>query len=219
MLVIYNSYKWGSKLLKRLLLVAGPPGAGKSTLISALHTGKLPSLAEYLNILPEQCFYLEAVDLPYSDWQKIDTLVLHYDLFRQYKDGSFRHLDLLFDHFTVVEVLLLEVTGPSLLWRNSGKMSRMLARIYSLSKPGYRKNLSAVFRKQWLFLRPTVVGNLYQHFITFLGKKQIKAVYPVNTSGFSLDPVRALQKQLFRTPLNQYNNNWRQSKDRITIYP
>lgn len=189
--------------MKRLLLVAGPPGAGKSTLITAFLAGKLPALSEFFHIQPGQCYSLEASKLPDTDWHEIDNLVLHYDFYKQYNGSSYRYLDALFDHFNRVEVLLLETTRMILLWRNSRKLLSTLPGIYKLSRPRYRRNLSAILRKQWLFLRPAAVGNLYRDFLTFLEARSIEAVYPVNTSSFDPDPVRVLQEQQFRASLKQ----------------
>lgn len=192
--------------MKRLLLVAGPSTAGKSTLIDAFCTGQLPALTEYLGIDPANGLYIEAYQLPASRWRETDILVLHYDFHRQYHNQSFRHIDELFAHFETVEVLLLQSSAYCLFWRNTWRMAELLLQIMKFSKPGYRKNLRATLAREWLYLKPAATAGLYQKFLQCLEGNSCKAVYTINTSGFSLDPARALRQRIrdqrrFQTPV------------------
>jgi len=72
--------------IKRLILFAGPPCSGKSTVIKKVLLGNLPSLAESLQLgEPSSWKYIQAAKVHELSGSRMDRVILHYDILRQWR--------------------------------------------------------------------------------------------------------------------------------------
>ncbi len=108
----------------RLIIVAGPSASGKSFLMERLLAGGLPGLCDQLGVNPSAPgLYVEAWNLPALQQQRIDRMILHYDLYAQsISDGDFRYLPDLLPQAENVTVLTLRASVKLLQQRISARL-------------------------------------------------------------------------------------------------
>jgi hypothetical protein len=133
---------------KDLLVIAGPPCAGKTTFISRIRAGRLPSLCEQIGLRdPDQWTYLNATDLARTSQSFIDRLAVHYDLIVQRSPRGYRHLPQMIGQACNV-VLLTLWTDPQMLRRRS--RARLLGAVSSFTlDPLHPREKLKHLRKMW----------------------------------------------------------------------
>lgn len=102
-----------------LLLVAGPPTSGKSTLLAGIANGSLSTLREQLAFGdPRTWTVVNATSLYNVEGPLVDRLVVHYDLLAQRTPTGFRNVTELIDRAGDLVILTLWTDAESLRARN-----------------------------------------------------------------------------------------------------
>ena len=159
--------------MKRLILIAGPPCAGKTKLIDSIFSEN-PYLLELLEISSlEEWKSLNAWQLDNIDFLKINNLILHYDLVQQYEiEIGYRFLAELFNNNEHIIFVTLVASPFSLLFRNTKRLLvSLFALIFSLSgriRNKYRK-LSIQWKREKLYLTRETTKSIYQHWLEYTG--------------------------------------------------
>lgn len=108
----------------RLVIIAGPSAAGKSRLIETIMAGGLVALRNQLGMRScSSCLHIEARELPAIRQQRMDQVILHYDLYTQFiSDTGFQHLPDLLPRAENVSVLTLCASTQLLYKRVSSRL-------------------------------------------------------------------------------------------------
>lgn len=149
---------------KQLLLIAGPPSSGKTTLLERMHRGDVPALCEQLGLGdPGAWTHVAATDLGRIQEPMIDRLVIHYDMLAQRTPHGFRHIPELLSGSARTVILTLMADSESLSRRTR---TRLIDAV------------TAVFRHP-LELRPRVrrVRRLWRRHRVYRSEASVRALY------------------------------------------
>jgi len=176
--------------MKRLILIAGPSCAGKTTLISSIFAGN-PELKQLLCIIdPAEWTSLEARQLHTVDIREINNLVLHYDIIEQHTASGYRHIPELLDGYEDIIVITLVTSASCLLLRNTIRLLNCifdrLFRQTGKIRSGNRK-LSRLWKKEKLYLTSGISRKFYENWISHIDSFTMIKHLVFETSGISLN--------------------------------
>jgi len=133
---------------KRLIVIAGLPCAGKTTLLSRMREGEYPSLCQQLRLDdPLLWTYVNAVQLPEISHSTVEQMVLHYDIYTQRSPKGYDSLSELMSKSDNI-VLLTLWTSPEILLRRS--RSRLIRTFIALVlRPKEYRSVRSHLRGHW----------------------------------------------------------------------
>jgi hypothetical protein len=110
---------------KRLIVIAGPPCAGKTTLVSRVREGEYPSLCQQLRVDdPLLWTHVNAVQLPEISQSTIEQMVLHWDICTQRSPKGYDCLSELMSKSDDIVLLTLWTSPEILRRRNRSRLIR-----------------------------------------------------------------------------------------------
>jgi len=175
--------------MKRLILIAGPSCAGKTTFISSI-LARNPELKELLCIIdPAEWTSLEARQLHTVDIREINNLVLHYDILEQHTASDYRHIPELLDGYEDIIVITLVTSASCLLLRNTIRLLNCifdrLFRQTGKIRSGNRK-LSRLWQKENTYLNNGSVNAVYENWLSYIDNFMMNKHLLFETSGIFL---------------------------------
>ena len=175
--------------MKRLILIAGPSCAGKTTLISSIFAGN-PELKQLLCIIdPAEWTSLEARQLHTVDIREINNLVLHYDIIEQHTASGYRHIPELFANYEDIIIITLLAFPFCLLLRNTKRLAsymlKQLVRPAGKIRSGNRK-LSRLWQKENTYLNNGSVNAVYENWLSYIDNFMMNKHLLFETSGIFL---------------------------------
>ena len=185
--------------MKRLILVAGPSCAGKTTFIAGIFACN-PHLLQLLGISNlEEWLSLEARQLDKVNIREINNLVLHYDLLLQHDPAAgYRHIWELFAEFEDIIIITLVASPFHLLLRNSWRLLYCLHEVIfrkTVHKRNKYNKLFSQWNKEKVYLRRGSSKSVYQHWLEYTTGLRTSKNLLFDTSGISLKPVLNLHLQ------------------------
>jgi len=172
--------------IKRLIVVAGPCCAGKSSLIAALQRGELPMLREAMAMDdPLDWAYVHAFELPQLSGMYAEHLVLHYDFQAQRSHNGYRFLAGLLRNADHAVFLTLQVRPEILARRNWSRLTKVAGAFFRRPKKfaGFARRLRAITSRHFLYRDPREVSGLYDHWFRFCTACGKYAHWVIDASG------------------------------------
>ena len=172
--------------VKRLIVVAGPCCAGKSTLIAALQRGELPMLRKTLEMDdPLDWAYVHAYELPGLSGMYAEHLVLHYDFQAQRSLNGYRFLAGLLRNADHAAFLTLQVQPEMLVRRNRSRLAGVAGAFFRRPKNFSRfvRRLRDIANRHFLYRDPHAVSGLYDNWFRFCTACGGYAHWVVDASG------------------------------------
>jgi len=158
----------------KLILVAGLPGAGKTTIISKIRNGSMSSLQEILgNYENSEWTYMIATQLDNCSIDNIRYLVLHYDLFAQRLPSGYRYLPELTQRFGQVIIVTLIASSCLLSLRNGSRLIKHLIKFIvnnNKNRSGLKIELAQCWQKQKIYMNNSSVAELYADWFRYSGQ-------------------------------------------------
>jgi len=156
--------------IHRLIVIAGLPCSGKSTLIAALQRGELPTLQQKLAIDdPLDWAYIQACDLPTLKGLYARKLVLHYDILAQRSPTGYRFIAGLLRNTDQAVFLTLRAESKILIARNRLRLREIVQ--VCIRHAAYRRQvirrLRNILNRYLIYRNRRAVFDLYFHWFSF----------------------------------------------------
>jgi len=168
-----------------LVIIAGPPCAGKSTLLSRISEGLVPVLCEQLGLVdPLTWNHVAGTNLHRIQESVIDRLVVHYDLLAQRTPDGWRHLPELIDGAGHVVILTLWTDSESLRRRNKVRLVDGVSAVFRnpLGARQRLKRLRRIWRRHHVFRTNARVLQLYNNWFEFSSRYPVAAHWLFDSS-------------------------------------
>ena len=173
--------------MKRLILIAGPSCAGKTTLISSIFAGN-PELKQLLCIIdPAEWTSLEARQLDKVDVREINNLVLHYDIIEQHTALGYKHILELFTYYEDITLITLMASPLSLLLRNTNRLVKYMFQQLVAIIWGRKRKFTKSWHREKLYLNPGMTKTIYGNWMSHIESFKIIKHLIIDTSGISLN--------------------------------
>jgi hypothetical protein len=174
----------------RLVVLAGPPGSGKSTFIKNLTTGNLPSIASQLGLTnPLSCKHITVKEWRQSYEQQTDQLIYEYDFLGQWKRRLFHQA------YEEDEPLRLLDTAREIMFVTLWARPKILAQRLELRQPAPLKvflklaksrhalrRIRVLLATKNLYKDPAKLLPLYEKWFQFCGRYHASAHWLMDTS-------------------------------------
>ena len=176
--------------MKRLILIAGPSCAGKTTFIASLLDGN-PELKQVLCVTnPSEWVSLEARQLDKVDILEINNLILHYDVIEQYTESSYRHISELFANYEDIIIITLFASPFFLLLRNTNRLANSM--FLQLVNPttitrGWNRKLSISWQREKLYITPGMAKKIHVNWTRYIDGFTKRKHLLYTSSGFLLN--------------------------------
>ena len=175
--------------MKRLILVAGPSCAGKTTLISGMLEGDMVWLRETIGISnPAEWMYLEAKQLHKFNIPSINNLVLHYDILEQHTPTGYKHIPELIVNYEDIIIITLTTSPFYLLLRNTNRLLNYIIEHFAGHIRNNRKRyskLTRLWQKEILYLNTGSTNALCEDWLNYIDKSTINKHLLFDTSGIA----------------------------------
>ncbi len=192
--------------VNQLLMIAGPSGVGKTTLIERLQEGNLPSLCEKLELGDTALWkYVTIKELLTITDSMVDQMLLEYNLNRVWKSYAAygyideRHLQIL-DTSKEIILITLWASPETLRHRIITRTVKGLFWTFGLNSIHLKLHILRSFhktRKRYrLYKNPHYVYSLYSEWFTFCKRRKLKAHWIIDTT--KRDPRIISFEQLMR---------------------
>jgi hypothetical protein len=195
----------GATILRtnHLLLIAGPPCAGKTTLVSGIRDGRLSELWKQFGLNePLLWTYRDATELARESEPFIDRLVVHYDLLAQRRpEGGYRHLPEIVRAAGHTVLLTVRAHPDSLAQRSRFRLASELSSL--IRNPVFLrprlKRLNRIWRRHRVLRSPASVARLYDDWFRFSSMLPVAAHWVLDSaSGTDVDVLLNQQVRLLR---------------------
>jgi hypothetical protein len=189
--------------VNQLIIIGGPSGAGKTTLIKNLQQGGYPQLCEQLGITaPSSWPVLGATDTIELREPMMEKLIVHYDVYKQFvEDDGFNHLSELVANAGSITILTLCVPPKILVRRN---VFKFFSKLRSFLKPGqfkrerdarieYSASLRQQMKKIWGKIKAYREGHsvfLYDRWFAFFSQRDVTAHWVLDYSKLHITKAR-----------------------------
>ncbi len=178
------------KRVDRLVLIAGPPCSGKSTLIKSLQWNKMPLLSAQLKLDdPSLWKYFDARHLHGVVDIDVDRMILHYDFFRSWAQEQKFHQGYQGDNTlgilntsNEITFLTLWATYEAMIQRRKSKRMGLYLKCFKSTFLGRTSERNRLFKRiQKLSMKPPELLFLYEKWFGFCGMYPSKAHLIVDT--------------------------------------
>jgi len=188
--------------VKHLVIVGGPSGAGKSSLLQKIMDAENPHLCKQLGIDdPSLCQCVPAIHLDRVTSSSFDTLIVHYDFYRQYSiENGFNYLSKLFQESEIVTILTLCVAPRILIDRNAERIGEVPKP--KLSDDGLTKKKLLQRRAWWeeqsdFYSDGHSLLSLHSKWFIFLLKNRVTNHFTFDSSSLKHIKAESLDKNVF----------------------
>jgi GTPase SAR1 family protein len=185
--------------INQLLILAGPSGTGKSTLIKAIKQDKLPShISQKLNIknlsiLPNfQDDDFQQLISQLKSQKQVKSIIVYYDLYNNYSDKNYhKKLLKIIQHFEEVVVVTVFVPNHILIKRIRLRIIKTF--IKECLKPLNSKFKSPYIRYQWNkyqgYTKTNVASKIYEEWFEFTASEWVSSHWLLDSSQKELNII------------------------------
>ncbi|MEO9964702.1 MAG: hypothetical protein ABJF11_02870 [Reichenbachiella sp.] len=176
--------------VKHLLIISGPSAVGKTTLIDDLINKQSKISHRLLKHTPEQlenATICNAINVEKLEHPNIDFLILHYDIYSNFKEGEgFLYLPDLFRSTESIRIITLVTHHRVLVKRTKQRFVYYLFRALIKPSPSKFKKLRLIYSKIKTYQSPTVANAIYERWENFLSEWDVRDHQIIDTTTDSL---------------------------------
>ena len=160
----------------RLIILAGPSAAGKTTLIQAIRRGHIPApCKQVLGDITEAFEYRSIRELIAEDPPFPSQMLLHYDFLHQYcPTRGFRHIGEVCRHYQSTSAVTLQVSADVLATRLSNRFKKTLGSMLYRPAPHRLRRLISMRGRLAIYRNPGRLARLYSEWTLFVSKCGIR---------------------------------------------
>ncbi len=178
--------------INHLVIISGPSGAGKTTLMEKLRRGEKPILCERLAISDPSVYKNIVVQkLPTIAELPAERYILHYDLYAQYRKDGFARVVELIDWSEKITVLTLCASGKLLRRRNLLRIIQNFCTFQNYLQP--RRQIKRLRkytgRQRRFFWDPVRLGQLYDDWFTLIADCGVEHHWLVDADDYGSETI------------------------------